>query len=281
LAPIYSGYAVAGRDIGELITEIANEAKAFFVRIGRTGSKQQIAMASVEYDGIFAQLIEILSPEYFRDAIDNPQYWHHPEQRITEVVAALDAVKQQLVLNIRQLNAAKDIDLQVALKTLEIIAEDDEFAALYELDTEAESAVEPDSSISVAEVPDIWQDLQDLHELFDTAESPSPIPQEMPATATGDAELQDQFSAYLAERGYRTVTAAGNPSTVYDYVRRVDRVSKEEGLTWAELARRMDIVFPLYDIGGAKEAIGRKSNRSVLNALKRYQEFMVEKGLQE
>ncbi|NLA43794.1 RpiB/LacA/LacB family sugar-phosphate isomerase [Candidatus Saccharibacteria bacterium] len=36
--------------------------------------------------------------------------------------------------------------------------------------------------------------------------------------------MKEQFKAYLTEKGYSVTTTAGNPSTVYDYVKRVDKV---------------------------------------------------------
>lgn len=85
--------------------------------------------------------------------------------------------------------------------------------------------------------------------------------------------MKKAFEEYLIKKGYRQVTGSGNPSTVYDYCRRVDRVAKEENLTWEEMAEKIDDVLPCYDEGGIRQETGRKSHGAVINALRRFSEF--------
>lgn len=86
--------------------------------------------------------------------------------------------------------------------------------------------------------------------------------------------MKEQFKAYLTKQGYSLTTPAGNPSTVYDYAKRVDKVCEWENTTWTGLADNINNIVSLYDIGGTKEEYGLKSNRAVINALKRLQEFL-------
>lgn len=86
--------------------------------------------------------------------------------------------------------------------------------------------------------------------------------------------MKEAFKKYLIDRGYKCVTPSGNPSTVDDYCKRVDRITAEENLTWQELAERIDDILPYYDKGGHKQYLGEKSHRSFINALKRFSEFV-------
>lgn len=88
--------------------------------------------------------------------------------------------------------------------------------------------------------------------------------------------MKEQFKTYLREKGYKEYTPSGNPGTVYDYMKRIDFVCEEEGLRWQQLADESDRIVPLYDTTGAKADMGNKSHRSVINALKRFQEFVID-----
>jgi len=134
LADLYSGYVVNGQDVSALIAEITKETIEFFKRLETKNKRQETALSVIEYNKVFDILIEILSPDYLQDIVDNPRYWHQPGERATEALAALDAVSQQLLENIRQLSTANDLNLQISLKSLQVITDDDEFAALYSMD---------------------------------------------------------------------------------------------------------------------------------------------------
>ncbi|HQT05094.1 MAG TPA: hypothetical protein PLU46_08925 [Thiotrichales bacterium] len=86
--------------------------------------------------------------------------------------------------------------------------------------------------------------------------------------------MKQRFKQYLIDQGYKEYTPKGQPSTVDDYVRRVDRVRSREGLTWIELAENISKIVNSYDIGGQNEVLGKKSNRTVINSLKRYEAFL-------
>ncbi|MGN0997623.1 MAG: hypothetical protein ACI4PG_12005, partial [Candidatus Ventricola sp.] len=73
--------------------------------------------------------------------------------------------------------------------------------------------------------------------------------------------------------GYSEYTPSGNPSTVYDYILRVDHILRWEGLTWDSLPQRIRDVVRLYEPGGPKEAAGRKSHSAYINALRAFERF--------
>lgn len=93
-----------------------------------------------------------------------------------------------------------------------------------------------------------------------------------PVTVKGSIEIA--FEEYLVNAGYCEYTAAGNPSTVFSYTHAIKKVLEEEGLSWHTLQRDIENIVPIYDIGGAKQHIGAKSNCTVINALKRFREFV-------
>ena len=86
--------------------------------------------------------------------------------------------------------------------------------------------------------------------------------------------MKEQFQNYLIKQGYKVKTPSGNPSTAYDYMMRIEKVCIWEDLTWEEVANNIGRLVTQYDVGGEKEALGNKSHRAVINALKRYKDFV-------
>lgn len=87
--------------------------------------------------------------------------------------------------------------------------------------------------------------------------------------------MKQEFEKYLIEKGYKTTTPSGHPSTVYDYIKRIDYVCDTEGYSsWEELADVIPYKVQEYDTGGAKEHLGAKSHRSVISALVQFKNFI-------
>ena len=83
------------------------------------------------------------------------------------------------------------------------------------------------------------------------------------------------FEAYLINEGYATETPSGHPSTVYSYISAIENnVLDEEHISWDMLKSNIDSILPIYDVGGKKEHLGAKSNYTVINALRRFSEFV-------
>ena len=72
--------------------------------------------------------------------------------------------------------------------------------------------------------------------------------------------MRKQFEDYLIKQGYAVKTPSGKPSTVYDYIKRIDKVCEIESITWHNLAMNISEVVIQYDSGGCKENIGKQSN---------------------
>lgn len=87
--------------------------------------------------------------------------------------------------------------------------------------------------------------------------------------------LKTAFINYLIDRGYTEFSLNGSPSTVYDYVGRIERVClNDEKITMRELALSIDTVLPKYEYCGSKRQIGKRSHESVLNALRQFKKFV-------
>lgn len=86
--------------------------------------------------------------------------------------------------------------------------------------------------------------------------------------------IEKEFEKFLIDSGYKQFTPSGKPSTVYTYLKSIRRVCDWEGVTIEQLAKNIKDVLPKYDIGGEKEDFGKLSHSSVINALKRFSEFV-------
>jgi hypothetical protein len=86
--------------------------------------------------------------------------------------------------------------------------------------------------------------------------------------------MDKEFKEYLILKGYKEFTPTGNPSTVYDYIKRINKVCEWENFTWKMLEEKIDYILTEYDIGGSKEYLGKKSHSAVINALRRFKEFV-------
>jgi len=91
--------------------------------------------------------------------------------------------------------------------------------------------------------------------------------------------MKEAFKQYMINNGYTQYTPKGLPSTVYDYLKRINFVCAQENKTWLQLAEKIDLIVIKYDVGGTEEYLGNKSHRAVINALKRYQEFCHSEGI--
>lgn len=93
--------------------------------------------------------------------------------------------------------------------------------------------------------------------------------------ATENRYLLSDFKDYLIQCGYAEYTPRGLPSTVYDYVGRIRKILEWESISLEELNCEINTICNEYDIGGSKQKLGELSHRAVINALKRYREFLL------
>ena len=90
--------------------------------------------------------------------------------------------------------------------------------------------------------------------------------------------MRKKFKQFLIDRGYKEYTQVGCPSTVYDYIKRIDFVCKQENTDWYGLSQKIDNVLPQYEQGGNKESLGAKSHNAVKCALRCFYSFSKSKS---
>ena len=100
------------------IDALATNTGELFMRLARRPDDGQIATAGVEYDAKLRKLIAALHPDYLLDIVRNPHLWDDPQERIAEVERALGAVSDEVVENIKQVNAFRALHFQVTLDSL-------------------------------------------------------------------------------------------------------------------------------------------------------------------
>lgn len=81
----------------------------------------------------------------------------------------------------------------------------------------------------------------------------------------------DEFVDYLVNRGYSKHTPSGLPSTAIQYADWINKVSEWEHMTLKELNNNIGILCLKYE----HDENGQLGHRSVINALKRYREFLL------
>lgn len=90
----------------------------------------------------------------------------------------------------------------------------------------------------------------------------------------------EKFKDYLRQRGYSEYTPTHQPSTVHDYPRRINYVIwLEKYQSWNDVVINIDSLLSNYGKGGSKESLGKKSNSAVINALKRFYEYLNDNNL--
>lgn len=89
-----------------------------FERLGEKGAQDQRELAQIEYGDKLGKISAALDRRYLLDILVNPHLWDDPEERIVEVGDALEGVSEQLIDNIKQVNARRGLHFQVSLDAL-------------------------------------------------------------------------------------------------------------------------------------------------------------------
>jgi hypothetical protein len=104
--------------LGPELQKIAANLTELFGRIERKGTEQQARMASVQYIDTLTKLNSALGKDYYLDIRMRPDLWDNAPQRLKEVETAVSATSAELINNIKQVNASKDLEFKVALESL-------------------------------------------------------------------------------------------------------------------------------------------------------------------
>jgi hypothetical protein len=122
LADLYaakpSRYKALGRPIHLQINSVIGDVQELFRRLRARGSAQQTRLAEAKYSDVLKKLVLAVDRDYYQDIIDNPRLWSGAPGRVDAIGRALAAVHEQVLENIKQVNASKDLEFQVALDSL-------------------------------------------------------------------------------------------------------------------------------------------------------------------
>jgi len=106
--------AQTGRDIDDITSNVVE----LFARLDRKSAEGQHGLAAVEYDDKLRKLTAALDRDYLLDILTHPNLWDDPDDRTREVRGAVTAVSEELVENIKQVNARRGLHFQVSLDGL-------------------------------------------------------------------------------------------------------------------------------------------------------------------
>ena len=81
--------------------------------------------------------------------------------------------------------------------------------------------------------------------------------------------MLNNFKTYLLNQNYKPLTAE-------DYKGRIERLCQKENISVETLVKNLSKIIPDYEKTGKKSSYGRRSHSSVLNALRRFSEFLAE-----
>ena len=86
--------------------------------------------------------------------------------------------------------------------------------------------------------------------------------------------MLDDFKQFLLNQGYRGHTKTGKPSTVFDYIKRIEKICLREDITVNVLSKEIDYYVDLYGPKGLESEFGKKSHGAFIAALKKFKEFL-------
>ncbi len=112
-----AGHPIAGQTAQD-VQAIAENVTQLFERLAGKGSEDQRRLAEIEYGDKLAKLTAALDRQYLLDILIHPNLWDDPDERVSEVRDAVVAVAEQLVQNIKQVNAQRALHFQVSLDSL-------------------------------------------------------------------------------------------------------------------------------------------------------------------
>ena len=87
--------------------------------------------------------------------------------------------------------------------------------------------------------------------------------------------IEQGYEEHLIKCGYSVETPSGLPSTVNSYISAIENhVLGAEKMNWGMLKDNIGNIVKKYGPGGPKEDIGAKSKCTVINALRRFEEYV-------
>lgn len=105
-------------DFAKKIAAMVQRFQILFERIHERGTPQQRDVAMVGYKDMLDKITAALSERYYLDILKNPELWDDPQERIAQVEDAVEGTSLQLLENIKQVNASRDLDFKASLERL-------------------------------------------------------------------------------------------------------------------------------------------------------------------
>lgn len=102
---------------GAEIAAIAANVVELFTRLDKKNDAQA-GVAAAEYDDKLRKLTAALDRDYLLDILTHPNLWDDPDERVREVRGSVTAVSDELIENIKQVNARRGLHFQVSLDGL-------------------------------------------------------------------------------------------------------------------------------------------------------------------
>lgn len=126
------------REVRPRDPELADEVKTMisrfvelFERIEDRGSPAQARVTLVNARNMLVKVDAVLSDRYYRDLMDNPDLWDDADGRLDLIDRAVAAVNEELLRNIKAINASEDLDFQTSLRSLTAMMDGPNLDDLY------------------------------------------------------------------------------------------------------------------------------------------------------
>ncbi len=87
---------------------------------------------------------------------------------------------------------------------------------------------------------------------------------------------EQKFMDWLKQEDYKDWTGTGYPSTIYQYVGAIKRVMAKENIeSLSDLTQHIQLLIRKYGPYGPMKEYGSSSHNTVINALKRFMDFLI------
>ena len=86
--------------------------------------------------------------------------------------------------------------------------------------------------------------------------------------------MLENFKNFLIEQGYSEFTPSGKPSTIYDYLKRVEKICNRESITVIALSENISFYIDKYGPSGNEAEFGMRSHNAFICALRKFEEFV-------
>lgn len=108
---------LGSKDLSSNMLKVISNIQVLFQKIDKKAPEKR-GIAEVEYKDKLSKLVSLLDEEHYINMVKYPEQWEEPDSMISDIRVATDSVYEEIMKNIRQVNASKDLDFKVALGTL-------------------------------------------------------------------------------------------------------------------------------------------------------------------